>query len=440
MKHRFAAPAVLLLLAASSAFAQDSRPAARFDASGWDVLFDGESLAGWTPRGGRYDGDAVWTVEDGCITGREGANHAGGLLYTQTEHHSFLFSLEAKLDYPFDSGVFLRMSKDGKGAQVTLDDREGGEIGAIYADGFLKHNEGGAAKWRKNAWNRLEVRCVGVDYRVTVWLNGEELVDYSLPKGEAGYAPTGLIGLQVHGARNDAPHLACRFRDIRLKELPVFDAELFDCDERGLLRTTAAGRSAGWRALFDGKDLSAFDVLGDARGVTVEDGTFSFRGAGGGDVRSKEDFGDFELSTDFQVGRMANSGVFLRSVRNDGNPSFSGSEIQILDDFNYERVAGIKLKPYQFTGGLYGAKAPDVSALRPLGAWNTYRIRFQGPTLSVELNGRKLHDRVDTHALPDSRPFKDRAKSGFLGFQRHAPPAAGDGVYLRYRNVFVRPL
>lgn len=440
MKQRCASPAVLLLLAAASTFAQDSRPAARFDASGWDVLFDGKSLAGWTPRGGRYDGDAVWTVEDGCITGREGANHAGGLLYTETEHHSFLFSLEAKLDYPFDSGVFLRMSKDGKGAQVTLDDREGGEIGAIYADGFLKHNEGGAAKWRKNAWNRLEVRCVGVDYRVTVWLNGEELVDYALPKGEAGYAPTGLIGLQVHGARNDAPHLACRFRDIRLKELPVFDAELFDCDEKGLLRTTAAAKSAGWRALFDGKDLSAFDVLGDARGVTVEDGTFSFRGAGGGDVRTKEDFGDFELSTDFQVGRMANSGVFLRSVRNDGNPSFSGSEIQILDDFNYERVAGIKLKPYQFTGGLYGARAPDVAALRPLGAWNTYRIRFQGKTLSVELNGRKLHDRVDTHALPDSRPFKDRAKSGFLGFQRHAPPAAGDGVYLRYRNVFVRPL
>ena len=440
MKHRFATPAVLLLLAASSAFAQDSRPAARFDASGWDVLFDGKSLAGWTPRGGRYDGDAVWTVEDGCITGREGANHAGGLLYTETEHHSFLFSLEAKLDYPFDSGVFLRMSKDGKGAQVTLDDREGGEIGAIYADGFLKHNEGGAAKWRKNAWNRLEVRCVGVDYRVTVWLNGEELVDYALPKGEAGYAPTGLIGLQVHGARNDAPHLACRFRDIRLKELPVFDAELFDCDAQGVLKTTAAGMAAGWRALFDGKDLSAFDVLGDARGVRIEDGTFCFRGAGGGDVRSKEDFGDFELSTDFQVGRMANSGVFLRSVRNDGNPSFSGSEIQILDDFNYERVAGIKLKPYQFTGGLYGAKAPDVSALRPLGAWNTYRIRFQGPTLSVELNGRRLHDRVDTHALPDSRPFKDRAKSGFLGFQRHAPPAVGDGVYLRYRNVFVRPL
>jgi len=33
-------------------------------------LFDGRSLAGWTTKGGRYDGDARWTVEDGCIVGR----------------------------------------------------------------------------------------------------------------------------------------------------------------------------------------------------------------------------------------------------------------------------------------------------------------------------------------------------------------------------------
>jgi hypothetical protein len=432
--------AAALFAAAAYSSAQESRPASRFDASAWTVLFDGKSLDGWKTSGGRYDGAARWTVEDGAITGREGENHAGGLLYTATEHHSFLLSLECRMDYPFDSGIFFRMAPTGKGGQVTLDYRDDGEIGAVYADGFLAHNETAKAKWRKDAWNRVEMRLAGVDYRVTVWLNGEQITDYRLPPGTPGYAPTGLIGLQVHGARNDAPELACRFRDVRLKELPVFDAALFDCDDAGRLVPTDEGRKAGWTALFDGGSLDAFEIRGDRRNVRVEDGALVFAGGGGGDVRSKEDFGDFELALDFEVRRMANSGVFLRSVRNDDNPSFSGCEIQILDDHNFEAVSGYKLKPYQFTGGLYGARKPDVAALRPVGAWNTYRMKFAGPTLTVELNGRKLHDAVDTHALGATPPFKDRAKSGFLGLQRHAPPDVGREIYARFRNVFVRRL
>jgi hypothetical protein len=84
-------------------------------------LFDGQSLRGWVTRGGRYDGNARWSVEDGCIVGRQGPGGEGGLLYTEKRYTSFEFSLEVKLDYPFDSGVFLRMAPEGKGAQVTLD-------------------------------------------------------------------------------------------------------------------------------------------------------------------------------------------------------------------------------------------------------------------------------------------------------------------------------
>src|SRR5262245_28974692 len=73
-------------------------------------LFDGSTLTGWTPRGGHYDGDAVWSVEDGGITGRTGSDNAGGLLYTATPHTSFEFQCECKLDYPFDSGIFVRMA------------------------------------------------------------------------------------------------------------------------------------------------------------------------------------------------------------------------------------------------------------------------------------------------------------------------------------------
>ena len=46
---------------------------------GWEPLFDGKTLDGWVEAGGRYDGAASWSVEDGCITGQEGTNRAGGL-------------------------------------------------------------------------------------------------------------------------------------------------------------------------------------------------------------------------------------------------------------------------------------------------------------------------------------------------------------------------
>ena len=73
------------------------------------------------------------------------------------------------------------MAPHGKGAQITLDYRPDGEIGAIYADGFLKHNPDGIALWKKDGWNQIEVRATGKDMRVAVQLNGKPLVDFQMP-------------------------------------------------------------------------------------------------------------------------------------------------------------------------------------------------------------------------------------------------------------------
>ena len=139
---------------------------------GFTTLFDGKTLAGWTEKGGRYDGDAVWTIEDGCIVGRQGPNGEGGLLYTEKAYSCFELRLDVKLDHPFDSGVFLRMVPPGenrKGAQVTLDWREDGQIGALYSDGYVQENPEGAKLFRKDEWNELVVRCTGFDMHVDPW-------------------------------------------------------------------------------------------------------------------------------------------------------------------------------------------------------------------------------------------------------------------------------
>ena len=334
--------------------------------AGFQPLFDVRSLAGWVTAGGRYDGAADWRVEEGCIVGRQGPGGEGGLLYTEGRYTSFDLRLEVKLDHPFDSGVFLRMvprEEEKKGAQVTLDWREDGEIGAIYSDGYLQHCSGGTARFRRDDWNDLRVRCTGFDMRIEVWLNGEELTDFELAPGDPGeYAISGRIGVQVHGGREDTG--AARFRNLRVKELPLFGEELFvpSADAPGSLVPSADAARSGWKPLFDGRSLAGWTVAGEPDRYRAADGVLSFlaRGAGG-ELRTERDFRDFRLRLDFRIARMANSGLFLRAARDGSNPAFSGCEVQILYDFDWESVTGSKLKPWQFTGSLYGAVPPAVS-------------------------------------------------------------------------------
>lgn len=418
-------------------------PAPRLGEGDSVALFDGETLEGWTTRGGRYDGNARWSVEEGAIVGRQGPEKAGGLLYTEREYRNFLVSLETRIDYPFDSGVFLRMVPPGggKGQQVTLDFRPGGEVGAIYADGFLEHNEAGVARFRREAWNEVVVRCVGRDAQVTAWLNGERLVDYRTPPGTEGFAEAGRIGLQVHGGADTPESQRAMFRNVRIRELPDFDEALFEVDDRGFLSPTAAGRAAGWTSLFDGRDLDGWEARPSREAYRVEDGLLVMPVVGGdGWLATERDWRDFELRLDFRLARMANSGLFLRAARDRAHPTSSGCEVQILDDFHWEEVTGTTLEPHQHTGALYGALGPGVAdAPRPLGEWNTYEVRYVGSHLAVRLNGHLLYD-VDTFEVPADPPFAQRAKRGFIGLQRHAPPQAGDGDFAWFRNLFVREL
>ncbi|HLU40118.1 MAG TPA: DUF1080 domain-containing protein, partial [Planctomycetota bacterium] len=392
--------------------------------------------------GGRYDGPARWTVEDGCIVGRTTEKGEGGLLYTERFFHSFELTLEVKMDHPFDSGVFLRMLPPDtglKGVQVTLDHRPGGEIGAVYADGFLQHNEHGAKHYRKDEWNHVRVHCVGRDFRLQAWVNGEPVTDYRLPPGTKGFAESGRIGLQVHPAE-PGPNVV-RFRAIAIRELPVFDPDEFRVDDAG--RLTPVGE--GWQDLLAGGDaLPAFAPRAEDSGFAVRDGVLALLVDGTADeLRTVEDFADFELRLDFKLAPLANSGIFLRADRARTDSAFSGCEVQILDDHGWEAATRTVLKPWQKTGSLYGAVAPRVQGtLAPNGVWNTLEIRYQGTRLRTRLNGFTLYD-VDTAELrPElGPPFSARAKRGFLGIQRHAPGGAVEGAAFAWiRNAFVRRL
>ncbi|MEM6673963.1 MAG: DUF1080 domain-containing protein [Planctomycetota bacterium] len=424
------------------------------DHGGWVSLFDGKSLDGWTEVGGPYDGDADWTIEEGAIVGREADGARGGLLYTEDLYDDFEFECDVRVTAPFDSGIFVRMLPEQRGAQFTIDDRPGGSICGIYSNGWLYRETGGSDVWRSGEWCHVRVRCVGDPMHLVAWIDGRRVVDYRVTEGMGPFARSGRIGIQVHGGMNDPEDAAVRFKNLRVRSLPKGAATEFERSDDGTLRLTAVGDAAGWVPLFNGVDLAGWSVGGgdgttpdreaaQAAGFRVEGGELQALHEGSAPYirTTRGDYDDFELRMDFRIASLANSGVFLRSL-DGGNPSFNGSEIQILDDFDWEAASGSKLVPYQFTGGLYGAVAPAKSALRPVGSWNMYEIRCVGPRMHCALNGVILWD-IDTREVEPKQgpPFAERARRGFIGMQRHG--SAGEqssDVVVAFRNVFLREL
>jgi len=223
MKTALLALPLLLLAACQSTPADSASRSADTDnaGDGWTELFDGRTLDGWTTVGGRYDGHARWTVEDGAITGRQGPNREGGLIYTQGMYGDFELELDLRIDWPFDSGLFLRMlppDTNLKGMQVTVDYRGDGECGGLYADGWIEHCPKGWDAFEKGEWNHFRVTCQGQPMHVAAWVNGTPLVDRTLDSAE-GYAESGRIGLQVHGGEDVPLPTKVQFKNVRVRPL-----------------------------------------------------------------------------------------------------------------------------------------------------------------------------------------------------------------------------
>jgi hypothetical protein len=192
---------------------------------------------------------------------------------------------------------------------------------------------------------------------------------------------------------------------------------------------------AGFQALFNGKDLTGWKAYGGKMEVWgAEKGLLYVQGGGGGWLLTEKEYDDFELRLEYKIPEKGNSGVALRAPLS-GNVSYSGMEIQILDDAWYLNPANYKgLKRTQLTGSIYGVVPPSKEAIKPSGEWNTMHITARGRQITVEINGTKVVDaNLDDH--------KDQAKehpgilrtTGHLGVQSH------DGR-VEFRNLYVKPL
>jgi len=213
-----------LIVAAASCLAAPNE-------NGFTPLFDGRTLAGWEAHEGfsaarKESPGSKWRVEDGCLVGAPDAAGRGGFLWVNRAFRDFVFRTEVKLDYPIDSGVFLRCGPTGRSHQVMLDYLPTTYIGAIYVpfQGMVDRCPEGVRSWRANEWNELEIRIEGEPARIRVWLNGKLITDFQHTAESArGASARGGIALQVHPyTGTDIPNSArntVRYRNIRIKEL-----------------------------------------------------------------------------------------------------------------------------------------------------------------------------------------------------------------------------
>ena len=280
-----------------------------FDEEGFVPLFDGATLDGWhtAPRvyGTIYPGGpslhtiftemgveppaepekhaAIWHVENGTIVGQQDSPGSGygGYLVSDETFGDFELVLEARPDWPADTGIMIRRQRDSwEGFQVLLDHRESGGIGGFFGNGLAsfsavpfsvvsKRDGNGTAVglaaddpatsaepvtrekidrlsyaadvqdfldvWKWDDWNEIRIRCVGALPIITTWVNGLKIAeldtatldspDYDPDSVLALLGDRGHIALEVHD--NDAMFgearwgrgAQCRWRNLRVKNL-----------------------------------------------------------------------------------------------------------------------------------------------------------------------------------------------------------------------------
>jgi cytochrome c len=196
----------------------------------------------------------------------------------------------------------------------------------------------------------------------------------------------------------------------------------------------------GFRLLFDGKTLDGWRGWRRTEapsGWRAVDGELRFEpGRNGGDLATREQFGDFELRIDWRVSPGGNSGIFYRATEDHSTPWITGPEYQILDDDLHPDGRS----PLTSAASVYGLYPPTRDVVREAGQWNETRIVVRGDRVEHWLNGVKVVEYV-----LNSEEWRDRvAKSKFAGMKEYGQRKKGHivlqdhGDVVAYRNIRIR--
>lgn len=223
----------------------------------------------------------------------------------------------------------------------------------------------------------------------------------------------------------------------------VLDQENLQNDDSPGVATTGQEQPRDWEILFDGENLDQWrSIKSDSfpsQSWVIEDGALVLNGKGG-DIITREKYGDFELIWEFNLTHKANSGIkyFVDSLHHQqsGDVVFNGPEYQIIDDSNHE---AIKDDPngLSSTAALYLLYAPENKVLHPAGEWNQARIVAKDGKVEHWLNGTKV-----LSYQRGSRDFLDKmAETKFMEYPDYGQTEEGHILITDHQDrVFFRDI
>ncbi len=402
---------------------------------GFKSMFNGKDLTGWQGLVGtpltrarmravdleRMQAEANvmvpanWSVKDGCIW----FNGKGENLCSVVEYGDFEMLVDWKISKDGDSGIYLRGTP-----QVQIWDTSRTDAGAQVGSGGLYNNQINPSKPLKVAdnpvgdWNTFRIVMIGE--KVSVWLNGELVVDNVTMENywdrKIPIFPKGPIELQAHGTD-------LGFRDIYIREISDKDYNL-----------TPEEKAEGFVALFNGKNLDNW--VGNKQSYVAEDGMIVIKpeNGSGGNLYTEKEYADFIFRFEFQLTPAANNGLGIRAPL-EGDAAYTGMELQILDN---TAPVYANLQPYQYHGSVYGVIPARREFLKPIGEWNYEEVEAVGTHIKITLNGTVIVD--GDIAGPRDNGTMDhndhpglKNKTGHIGFLGH-------GSVVKFKNIRIKDL
>ncbi len=178
-------------------------------------------------------------------------------------------------------------------------------------------------------------------------------------------------------------------------------------------------------SLFNGRDLTGWRLTNPnaVSGWGVKDGDLinnpvqeEGKHKNYGNLRTDQEFQDFNLKLEVLISKGQNSGVYVRGMY----------EVQVADTY------GKPLDSHNM-GAVYSRITPSKSAEKPPGEWQTMEITFVARHITVVLNGARIIDNQPVLGCTGGALWSDVTRPGPIYLQ-------GDHTGIEYRNLVLRPV
>ncbi|MEO9893739.1 DUF1080 domain-containing protein [Aurantibacter sp.] len=179
--------------------------------------------------------------------------------------------------------------------------------------------------------------------------------------------------------------------------------------------------------LFNGKNMKGWHLMNPENkknGFSVADGLLTNNPEqpkdghhiSYGNIRTDQEFSDFNLKLDVNVPKGDNSGIYLRGLY----------EIQVADTYGKELDS-------HHMGALYSRITPSEAAEKPAGEWQSVDITLVDRHVTVILNGIKIIDNKPVLGPTGGAISSDVLAPGPIYLQ-------GDHGNVSYKNIVLTPI